>query len=135
MRRQLDKIKLNFMLSMVPLLLRNAVTRNTPQRVRLTQLLSEAPFVFQISTLDGAGGYFELRNGTLRFHRGTHRNPDLSQTWRGASDAVSVLASRDESLMLRSLEEGSCRLSGRFAVGLWFNEMMKLTRPDRRGSR
>jgi len=129
MRNQINKLKLGFMLAMVPALLRRATRRNTPQRARLYELLGEKPFVFQVRTRDGVGGWFELREGALRFHRGVHVKPDLSQTWRSASDAVNVLISRDESSMLRSLEDGSCRLSGHFAVALWFNEAMKLARP------
>ncbi|WP_233809273.1 hypothetical protein [Paraburkholderia sp. HP33-1] len=129
MRKQIDRIKLGFMLSMVPTLVRRAARRQTPQRARLYELLGEAPFVFQVRTHDGAAGWFELRDGALQFHRGVHVRPDFSQTWRSASDAVKVLASRDESAMLRSLEDGSCRLGGRFAVALWFNEAMKLARP------
>jgi hypothetical protein len=128
---QIDKIKLGFMLSMLPALLRRALKRNTPQRARLYELLADAPFVFQVRTRDGVRGWFELRDGALRFHRGVHANPDFSQNWKSASDAVNVLASRDESSMLRSLEDGSCRLHGRFAVALWFNEVTKLARPAR----
>jgi hypothetical protein len=126
---QIDKIKLGVMLSMLPTLLRRALKRNTPQRARLYELLADAPFVFQIRTRDGVRGWFELRDGALRFHRGIHAKPDFAQTWRSASDAVKALASRDESSMLRSLEDGSCRLAGTFAVALWFNEATKLARP------
>jgi hypothetical protein len=126
---QIEKIKLGFMLSMLPTLLHRALKRNTPQRARLDELLGDTPFVFQIRTRDGVRGWFELRDGALRFRRGVHANPDFSQTWRSASDAVKVLASRDESSMLRALEDGSCRLAGAFAVALWFNEATKLARP------
>lgn len=128
MREQINKIKLTVMLSVVPVLVRRAMKRNTSQRARLGELLAEAPFIFQVRTRNGTGGWFELRDGTLRFHRGAHVTPDLSQTWQTASDAVTVLASNDESSMLRSLESGVCRLSGRFAVALWFSEVMKLAR-------
>lgn len=131
MFKLIDRFKLDIMLSMVPVLLRRAMADGKPERTRLRELLREPPFVFQIRTRDGAGGWFELRDGALRFHRGTHASPDLAQTWRSAADAVFVLGSRDESLMLRSLENGRCRLNGRFAVALWFNELMKLCRPGR----
>lgn len=129
MRNQIDRLKLDFMLAMVPTLLRRAARRCTPQRARLYELLSDTPFVFQVRTCDGAGGWFELREGELRFHRGVHVKPDFSQTWRSSSDALNILSSRDESSMLRSLEEGLCRLNGRFAIALWFNEAMKIARP------
>jgi hypothetical protein len=128
MREQINKIKLTIMLSLVPVLVQRAMKRNTLQRARLGELLGEAPFIFQVRTRNCAGGWFELRDGVLRFRRGAHATPDLSQSWRSASDAVAVLGSNDESSMLRSLETGVCRLSGRFAVALWFNEVMKLVR-------
>ncbi|MCY1557131.1 hypothetical protein D9M68_939520 [compost metagenome] len=105
-------------------LLRRAVKRSR----RLREMLHEESFVFQVRTGDGVRGYYELRGGELRLRRGEHRRPDLVQDWTGSGDALRVMQSRDETDMLRAVEDGQCRLQGRFAVALWFNEAMKIAR-------
>lgn len=119
-----DSLKLRLLLLASIPLLRRAERRSA----RLRELLHEESFVLQIRTADGVGGYYQLRGGVLSLHRGEHRRPDFVQHWQTAGDALRVMLSRDETDMLRAIEAGQCRLQGRFAVALWFNEAMKIAR-------
>lgn len=119
-----DSVKLRLlMLASIPLL-RRAERRSA----RFKELLHEESFVLQVLSADGVGGYYQLRGGVLSLHRGVHRRPDFTQHWRSSGDALRVMLSRDETDMLRAVEAGQCRLQGRFAVALWFNEAMKIAR-------
>lgn len=120
----LANLKLRLLLSASMPLLRRAQARSS----RFQALLHEESFVLQIRTEDGVGGYYELRDGTLRLRHGLHRKPDLTQLWQRSGDAVRVMLSTDETDMLRAVEAGQCRMQGRFAVALWFNEAMKIAR-------
>lgn len=104
------------------------VWRASRRNTRVQQLLKEKPFVLQIRTSDGAAAYLELRGARLRMHLGQHPVPDFSQHWKRTKNAVAVMLSRDETELLRALEDGSCELRGSFLVGMWLNEAMKLAR-------
>ncbi|HVP65179.1 MAG TPA: hypothetical protein VMT82_09795 [candidate division Zixibacteria bacterium] len=107
------------------------ILRAAKRSARARAMLREEEFTFQIVTTSGIGGHFVLHNGQLDLHWGRHQKPDFAQIWRSGGDAVRTLTSRDETAMLRGFEEGLYRMQGRFAVALWFNEMMKLARnPD-----
>ncbi|BCG24651.1 hypothetical protein TUM18999_28420 [Pseudomonas tohonis] len=121
----IDTLKLRLLLAASMPLMRRAEARSE----RFRAMLHEESFVLQIRTRDGAGGYYELRDGTLRLRGGIHARPDLTQHWERSRDAVKVMLSRDETDMLRAVEAGQCRMQGRFAVALWFNEAMKIARP------
>ncbi|MCY1455987.1 hypothetical protein D9M71_731690 [compost metagenome] len=120
----IETLKLRLLLTASMLLLRRAQKRSE----RFREMLNEETFVMQIRTLDGAGSYFELREGKLRLHHGVHGRPDLTQLWGRSRDAVKVMLSKDETDILRAFEGGQCRMQGRFAVALWFNEAMKIVR-------
>lgn len=119
-----DSLKLRLLLLASMPLLRRAERRSA----RFKELLHEDSFVLQVRTADGVGGYYELRGGALKLRRGLHRKPDLTQHWQSSGDALRVMLSHDETDMLRAIEAGQCRLQGRFAVALWFNEAMKIAR-------
>ncbi len=95
---------------------------------RVQQLLEQESFIFQISTKSGAGGYFDVHNGTIDLHFGTHQKPDFCTVWNSANDAFSTMTSKDETDLLRALEDRKCRMSGHFKYALWFNEVMKIAR-------
>lgn len=120
----LDRLKLRFLLLASMPLLRRASARSR----RMQQMLHEESFVLQIRSADGANGYYELRDGDLHMRLGLHPRPDLSQFWLSSRAALAVMLSRDETDMLRAVEAGQCRMQGRFAVALWFNEAMKIAR-------
>jgi hypothetical protein len=120
----LDNLKLRGLLRVIAMLLHRAQGRSP----RLRQMLAEEAFVFQIATDAGVGGHFILKDGALRFHGGTHKAPDFAQSWRSAGDAVRVMTSPDETQLLRAFNAGRCRMQGRFAAALWFNEAMKIAR-------
>lgn len=119
-----ESLKLYGLLWMSTLLVWRAGRKNT----RVQQLLKEKPFVFQMRTSDGVAAYLELRGARLKMHLGQHPVPDFSQHWKRTKDAVSVMLSRDETELLRALEDGRCELRGSFLVGMWLNEAMKLAR-------
>lgn len=118
------KLKLRLLLGVTPVLIERAASRSR----RLRDLLDAEPFVMQVMTSTGGGGYFQLRGGRLRFHGGAHAAPDFTQVWTTAADAVQALTSRDETDVLRAFEAGRLRMKGEFAVALWFNEAMKIAR-------
>ncbi|MQB34285.1 hypothetical protein [Rhizobium rhizogenes] len=117
-------LKLRVILQVTPWLIMRARKRSP----RIGELLNAGSFVMQISTRRGAGGHFLLCDGRLRFRAGSHPAPDLAQTWITAGNAVSTLSSRDETELLRAIDQGQCSLKGDFLVALWFNEAIKLAR-------
>jgi hypothetical protein len=123
----IDALKLRMLLRMTSIIL----TRATKRSARLQTMLADDDFVFQIATEGGSGGHFALRNGALRYHSGLHAAPDFAQIWRTPSDAVRVMTSPDETDLMRAFNAGLCRMEGRFGVALWFNEAMKIARPDK----
>ncbi len=128
MHEWLANRQLGVLLRLTPYLVRRAAARSA----RLRQLLGEGSFIFQVATAAGAGGCFVLDAGRLRFAPGLCDRPDFEQVWLSAGDAVRAMTSRDETDLLRALEDGKCAMSGRFTVALWFNEAMKIARmkPD-----
>lgn len=120
----IERLKLYVLLMVSAVLVRHAGKKKS----RLQQLLREKPFVFQILTADGAAAYLELRNEKFKMHFGKHSAPDFSQSWGKARDAVAVMLSRDETEILRALEDGRCELQGSFLIGMWLNEAIKLAR-------
>lgn len=120
----LDNLKLRGLLRVTAALLRRTGARSP----RFHQMLCEDAFVFQIATEAGTGGHFTLADGRIRYHGGVHPAPDFAQAWRRPGDAVRVLTSPDEAELLRALDDGLCRMQGRFTVALWFNEAMKIAR-------
>jgi hypothetical protein len=124
----IGNLKLSLLLRITLYLVRKA-KKYSP---RVQQLLEQESFIFQISTTSGAGGYFDVRNGTINLHFGTHPKPDFCTVWNSPNDAFSTMTSKDETDLLRALEGGKCRMSGHFKYALWFNEVMKIarTRPD-----
>lgn len=122
--KYVERFKLYALLMVSVVLVRRAGKSN----LRVKQLLGESPFVFQILTLDGAAAYLELRNEEFKVHFGRHPVPDFSQSWKTARDAVVVMLSRDETEILRALEDGRCELQGSFLIGMWLNEAIKLAR-------
>ncbi len=82
----------------------------------------------QITTRRGGGGHLLLHGGRLRFRIGPHPAPDFAQNWGTAGDTVRALVSRDETEILRAIDQGQCSLKGDFLVALWFQEVIKLTR-------
>ena len=103
----IDTLKLRLLLAASMPLMRRAEARS-----RFRAMLHEESFVLQIRTRDGAGGYYELRDGTLRLRGGIHARPDLTQHWERSRDAVKVMLSRDETDMLRAVEAGSAACRG-----------------------
>jgi len=120
----LANLKLRLLLQATVLLLRRAQKRSP----RLRRHMLGEGLVLQIQTQQGAGCYFEVRDGTIRFVHGLHPRPDFAQVWRSAEDALRALTSRDESELLRAVEDGRCQLRGRFLVALWFNEAVRIGR-------
>lgn len=120
----IESLKLYFLLMASTFLIWRASKKNS----RIQQLLREKSFVFQIRTSDGASAYLELRKMQLKMHLGQHPMPDFSQSWKRTKDAVIVMLSRDETELLRALEDGKCELRGSFLVGMWLNEAIKLAR-------
>lgn len=104
------------------------VWRASKASLRIQQMLKERPFIFQIQTSDGAAAYLVLCDARLRMYLGLHPAPDFSQYWEQAKDAVTVMLSRDETELLRAVEDGRCELRGSFLVGMWLNEAIKLAR-------
>lgn len=117
-------LKLRLLLRVTLMLLKRAQARSP----RVQQLMRGEPFVFQIRTHAGAGGWFELRDGGITLHRGLHPAPTFCQSWCDGGAAFAALASGDETELLRAAEDGRCRLQGSLAVALWFNEAMKIAR-------
>lgn len=96
---------------------------------RLSLMLNDEPFVLQIRTEDGAAAYLQLKNKRFKIHLGVHPNPDLDQLWSSSKKAVKTMISRDETEIIRAVEDGFCVMNGKFLVALWFNEAMKISRP------
>lgn len=119
-----DNLKLRLLLLASMPLLRRAERKSK----RFQQILRDDPFVLQILSLDGAAGYFELKEGRLQLHFGRHPHPSFSQTWATSRDAARVMMSRDETDLMRALEQGQCVLDGSFLLAMWFNEAMKIAR-------
>lgn len=126
----LDALKLRGLLRITAILLGRAARRSP----RLQTMLAEPDFVFQIATEGGTGGHFALADGRLRYLPKLHPAPDFVQIWKTPGDAVRVMTSPDESDLMRAFNCGLCRMDGRFAAALWFNEAMKIARSkqDRR---
>jgi hypothetical protein len=120
----IGNLKLTALLCLTLLLVRRGQKRSP----RIAELMREEPFVFQIQTRSGSGGHFVLRDARL----GLHPSPDYVQSWIDGNAAFAALASRDETEMLRAIEDGRLRMRGRFLVALWFNEVMKLARSPAR---
>jgi hypothetical protein len=124
MIRAVEKLKLRALLAVTAALLRRCARRS----LRLRRMLSEDSFVMQIRADDGVGGFFTVRDCRIRFRPGVHPNPDFAQIWRDSGAAVRALTNKDETELLRAIEDGRCRLQGSFLIALWFNEAMKLAR-------
>jgi len=120
----LEDLKLRLLLRATVLLFRRAQKRSG----RMRRHMVADDFVLQIQTQRGTGCYFELRDGTIRLIRGIHPRPDFAQVWRSPEDAFRAMTNRDESELLRAVEDGRCRLRGRFLVALWFNEAVRIAR-------
>jgi hypothetical protein len=118
------RVQLRTLLRMTSFLLSRARTRSA----RLQAMLSDPAFVFQIQTGDGVAAHFALRDHRLDFHQGKHSSPTFVQHWVDSREAVSVMLNRDETEILRAMEDGRCRLQGSFLVGMWFNEAIKIAR-------
>ncbi|WGM45907.1 hypothetical protein KOAAANKH_00772 [Brevundimonas sp. NIBR10] len=117
-----DRVKLAFLLRLSAWLVRRGARRS----VRLAEMLAEEDFTMQVRTEGGAGGHFQLRDGSFRFIGRLHDAPDFEQVWRSPADAVRVMTSPDESAMNRAFHDRLCRMSGRFVIALWFNEATKI---------
>lgn len=124
MKTKIDDFKLLPLLAATKWMILRAAKRSP----RIRALLRQEQFVFQIMTGSGVGGYLVLHHGHLQLRWGLHKKPDFLQIWRSGSDAVYILASRDEASMLRGYEEGRYTMQGNFTIALWFNEVMKLAR-------
>lgn len=118
------KIQLRVLLWATSLMLSRAKTRSR----RFKAMLDDPAFVFQIQTGDGVAGHFELKDHNLKFRMGPHVNPSFVQHWRDSRHAVSVMLSKDETEILRAMEDGRCRMQGSFLIGMWFNEAVKIGR-------
>lgn len=118
------KFQLRLLLLATSLLLSRARTRSR----RFKAMLGDPSFVFQIQTGDGVAGHFELKDHNLRFRMGAHVNPSFVQHWRDSRQAISVMLSKDETEILRAMEDGRCRMQGSFLIGMWFNEAVKIAR-------
>ena len=117
-----DRLRLQALLRITAFLLARAARRSA----RLRMMLADAPFVFQIATEQGAGGWFALRDGRLRYHPGLHPAPDFAQVWASAGAALAVMTSRDETALMRAVNTGQCRMQGQFIHALWFNEATRI---------
>jgi hypothetical protein len=117
-------LKLRFLLLASVPMLRRAERKSK----RFQLMLRDEPFVLQVLSRDGAAGYYELREGRLQLRLGKHPRPSFSQTWATGKDAARVMTSRDETDLMRALEDGQCELAGSFLVAMWFNEAMKIAR-------
>jgi hypothetical protein len=124
MKKLIGHLKLRMLMRVTLVLIRRAQARSP----RLRELLASHPFVFQIQTADGVGGHFDVADGHIALRAGLHPKPDLTQLWCDGNTAVRMLTSGDETDLLRAVEDGYCRMRGRFIVALWFNEVMKLAR-------
>lgn len=118
------KIQLRVLLWATSLMLSRAKTRSK----RFKAMLDDPAFVIQIQTGDGVAGHFELKDNSLRFQMGPHVCPSFVQHWRDSRQAVSVMLSKDETEILRAMEDGRCRMQGSFLIGMWFNEAVKIGR-------
>jgi hypothetical protein len=118
------KLQLRGLLLATNLLLKRATAKSP----RMKAMLSDPPFIFQIQTDDGVSGHFELRDRALLFRLGSHVAPTFVQHWKGSREAVSVMLNKDETEILRAMEDGRCRMQGSFLIGMWFNEAIKIAR-------
>ena len=124
MRMKVRDLQLLPLLAATKWMIRKAAQRST----RMSALLRQERFIFQIVTCSGVGGYFALQDGRLRLNWGRHERPDFCQVWRSGGEAVHTLTNKDETAMLRAFEEGRYTMQGRFIVALGFNEVMKIAR-------
>lgn len=122
--KRFHHLKVRFLLLASMPLLRRAERKSK----RFQQMLRDEPFVLQILSLDGVAGYYELIEGRLRLRFGRHPRPSFSQIWATSKDAARAMMSRDETDLMRALENGQCELAGSFLVAMWFNEAMKIAR-------
>jgi hypothetical protein len=120
----ISKLQLRVLLLATNLLLQRAKAKSP----RMKAMLGDPPFVFQVQTDDGVAGHFELRNHALSFRLGTHIAPTFVQQWKDSRIAVSVMLNKDETEILRAMEDGRVRMKGSFLVGMWFNEAIKIAR-------
>jgi hypothetical protein len=120
----IHKFQLRLLLLATSLLLLRAKNKS----MRLRNMFCDPAFIFQIQTDDGVAGHFELQDHALRFRFGTHWRPTFVQRWKDSREAVSVMLNKDETEILRAMEDGRCRLKGSFLIGMWFNEAVKIAR-------
>jgi hypothetical protein len=118
----------NIKLRILLYIMQRIIHRGQRGSARIQQLLGGDPFVLQIKTARGVGGYFIVKHGTIRLMYGVTPNPDFCMIWRDGHDALRSMASSDETELLRSFESGQCRMQGSFLVAMWLNEVMKIAR-------
>jgi len=124
MKHIIGNLKLRLLLFITLKLIRSSQRRSE----KVSELLRSGNFIFQVRTTQGAGGYFDVRDGAINLHYGLHDQPDFSQSWNDGNDALRVLTSADETDLLRAFEDRLYRMQGQFKYALWFNEVMKLAR-------
>jgi hypothetical protein len=106
------------------------IKRSTIKSVRLQELMTEKDgFTFQIRTSAGWGGHFKLSEGILIFSSEIIPDPNFEQIWNNGFSAVKTMLSKDETDLLRAFEDGHYHMNGDFTIALWFNEVVKLSKP------
>ncbi len=120
----LSRLRLRVMLSLAPIL----VNRAAKQSDRLRRLLAKAPGPIQFVAGKRPVGFYTVQAGALRWKGGAHPAPIFTQVWKTPESALRELIGKDEPDVVGAFLAEQLKLSGNFQSGLWFGEVMTITK-------
>ncbi len=94
-------------------------------------------FTLQISTEEGAHRYFHIHHNRVHSRGELHAAPDLALLFKTDAIAFRLLSSADANAFMTAMQAGEVKLTGDYALLMWFMSVGKYLKPKsvRRRSR
>lgn len=93
-------------------------------------LLENREFRLQMSTDDGIARFFIVNNGSFKQHSGYATKPDLTINFKDSLTGVKLLTQGDPTAFMSAIQSGDVKLTGDYALLMWFNQAAKLVVPS-----
>lgn len=91
-------------------------------------------FVIQIATDEGAHRYFQIQRNRVTTRNSLHAEPSMEMHFATDADAFRLLTRGDATTFMAAMQQGEVKVSGDYALLMWFMSIGKYLRPRlRRG--
>src|SRR6218665_872067 len=92
-------------------------------------------FTLQLSTEQGVHRYFHVHHNRVHSRSELHATPDLALLFKTDEIAFRLISTADANSFMAAMQAGEVKLTGDYALLMWFMSVGKYLKPQRLGRR